>query len=130
MSIRGIRGAVVAGEDRPGEILSSTRELIKEIIRANPTFDAENVASVIFTTTPDLTSAYPAQAARQIGWTDVPLLCCLEIPVPDGLKRCIRVLIHWNTDLPQDQVNSVYLGQAASLRPHQTQKNLKRIKST
>ena len=117
MSIRGIRGAVVAREDLPEEILSSTCELIEAIIRANPTLDPDNVASVIFTTTTDLTSAYPARAARQIGWTDVPLLCCHEIPVPDGLPRCIRILIHWNTNLTQPEVNHIYLGRAAELRP-------------
>ena len=116
MPIRGIRGAVVVREDQPGEILSSTRELIEEIIRANPTLIAENVASAIFTTTPDLTSAHPARAAREMGWSDVPLLCCQEIPVPDGLPHCIRVLIHWNTHLTQQEVKHIYLGRAAGLR--------------
>lgn len=123
MSIRGIRGAVAVSEDLAGEILSSTRELIEEIIRANLALDAQDIASVIFTTTPDLTSAYPAQAAREIGWTEVPLLCCQELSVPDGLPRCIRILIHWNTNLTQQEVNHVYLGRAGELRPDQVEIN-------
>lgn len=123
MLIRGIRGAVVVKEDQPREILSSTRKLIEEIILANPILDAEDIASVIFTTTPDLISTYPARAAREIGWTDVPLLCCQEIPAQEGLPRCIRILIHWNTDLTQGEVNHVYLGRAAELRPDLVEKN-------
>jgi chorismate mutase len=67
--------------------------------------------------TDDLTSAFPAEAARQLGWTQVPLMCSREIPVPGSLPRCIRVLLQWNTDLPQDDINHVYLGEAAILRP-------------
>ncbi len=117
MAVQGIRGATVASADQPEAILSATRELIKEIVHANTTLIPEDIASVIFTTTPDLASAYPAQAARSQGWGEVPLLCGKEIPVPDGLQRCIRVLVHWNTNLPQDEVRHVYLGQAGELRP-------------
>ena len=125
MSIRGIRGAVNISEDQPHKVISYTRELIKEIIKANPTLHPDEIASVIFTTTPDIKSAYPAQGARELGWTDVPLLGCQEIPVPGGLKHCIRILIHWNTDLSQQKINHIYLGQSAELRPDLVSKTAK-----
>jgi chorismate mutase len=67
--------------------------------------------------TTDLNAVYPAKAARQMGWSNVPLICAQEIPVPDGLPLCIRVLISWNTDLPQDEIKHIYLREAATLRP-------------
>ena len=79
--------------------------------------DPVDIASIHFTTTPDLTATFPAYAARRIGWTEVPLLGAQEIPVPGSLARCIRILIHWNTDLSQAQINHVYLGEASQLRP-------------
>jgi chorismate mutase len=75
------------------------------------------MASVFFTLTPDLTSAYPAQAARDMGWRGVPLLCTQEMAIRGGLPRIIRVLIHWNTHLPQEEIKHVYLGEATRLRP-------------
>jgi chorismate mutase len=117
MTIRGIRGGTVAKDDSPSEILSATRGLLEAIREANPTLLPEDIASVIFTVTDDLSSVYPAKAARQLGWSVTPLLCAREIPVPGSLHRCIRVLIHWNTDLPQPAVKHVYLGEAATLRP-------------
>jgi chorismate mutase len=87
------------------------------ILEANPALEPADIASVFFTLTEDLTATYPAQAARHLGWGLVPLLCGREIPVPSGLPRCIRVLIHWNTGLPQDAIQHVYLGEAACLRP-------------
>ena len=122
MTIRGIRGATVARQDDPQEILSATRELLEGILAANPTLLPDDIASALFTVTADLNSAYPARAAREMGWTNVPLMCALEIPVPGSLARCIRVLLHWNTDLPQNQIQHVYLGAAASLRPDLIQK--------
>ena len=117
MTIRGIRGGTVANDDSPSEILSAARGLLEAIMEANPTLLPEDIASIIFTVTDDLSSVYPAKAARQLGWLVTPLLCAREIPVPGSLHRCIRVLIHWNTDLPQPSVKHVYLGEAASLRP-------------
>jgi chorismate mutase len=117
MPIRGIRGAATASQDEPAEILAVTRALLTAIVDANPSLRPEDLASALFTTTPDLCSVYPAQAARQIGWESVPLMCAQEIPVPGSLAHCIRVLLHWNTDLPQPAVQHVYLGEAASLRP-------------
>ncbi len=117
MPLRGIRGATVASQDQPEAILEATHQLLAAIQRANPALKPADIASAIFTVTEDLQSAYPAKAARQMGWEAVPLMCAREIPVPDSLERCIRVLVHWNTDLPQEAIRPVYLGAAASLRP-------------
>lgn len=117
MPVRGIRGATAATEDQSEAILSATRELLGAIQTANPTLDPADLASAIFTVTEDLTAAYPAKAARKLGWTVVPLMCAREIMVPGSLPRCIRVLLHWNTDLPQSAIRHVYLGEAAKLRP-------------
>ncbi len=115
--LHGIRGATVVEADQPEVILQATRELLETIMQANPSLRAADIASALFTVTPDLHSAYPARAAREMGWQHVPMLCSVEIPVPDGLPRCIRVLIHWNTDVPSEAVAHVYLHQAVSLRP-------------
>ncbi len=117
MSIRGVRGATVVSEDEPEAILAATRELLEALITANPSIELEQLASAWFTVTHDLTAIHPAKAARQLGWGQVPLMCSLEIPVPGSLPRCIRVLLHWNTGLPQSAIHHVYLGAAASLRP-------------
>jgi chorismate mutase len=117
MPIRGVRGATVASRDEPEVILTATRELLGALLVANPLLQLEELASAFFTVTGDLTAVHPAKAARQLGWEQVPLMCALEIPVPGSLPRCIRVLLHWNTDLPQSAIQHVYLGAAASLRP-------------
>ena len=117
MLVRGVRGAAVADMDQPESILRTTRDLLLAILEANPALQPSDLASVLFTVTEDLCSAYPAQAARQLGWTNVPMMCMREIPVPGGLSRCIRVLLHWNTDLPQESIHPVYLGAASILRP-------------
>lgn len=117
MSVRGVRGATTAEADTPESILAETRRLLEAILNANPSLLPADLASAWFTVTPDLTTAYPARAAREIGWTMVPMMCAQEIPVPGGLPRCIRVLLHWNTEIPASEIHHVYLGQAASLRP-------------
>ncbi len=117
MSTRGIRGAVVAPHNTPETILQAVRSLLTAIVQANPALQPQAIASIFFTMTPDLDAVYPALAARQLGWVDVPLLCAREIPVPGGMPRCIRVLLHWNTALPQSAIRHVYLGEAARLRP-------------
>jgi chorismate mutase len=117
MSVRGIRGATVVECDEPTAIWVATRELLTAILAANPSLNTVDLASVWFTATPDLKSAYPAAAARQMGWTDVPLMCVQELDVPGSLARCIRVLLHWNTEQPQESVRHVFLGEAATLRP-------------
>ena len=117
MSLRGVRGATTVTYDQVDEILAATRELLEAILQANPALQPEELASVIFTTTADLRAAYPARAARELGWREVPLLDAQEIDVPEGLPRCIRVLIHWNTHLPQVAIRHVYLREAVKLRP-------------
>ena len=117
MAIRGVRGATSAAADGPEAIFRATQELLIEIMEHNDVMRAEDIASAFFTLTEDLASAYPAQAARQLGWEQVPMICAREIPVPDGLPRIIRVLILWNTDMPQARIRHVYLGNAAQLRP-------------
>jgi chorismate mutase len=120
MTIRGIRGAITIDEDQPEPILSATREMLEGILTANPTLRAKDIASVLFTVTDDIASAFPAGAARQMGWDLVPVMCMHEIPVPDSLPLCIRVLIHWNTDLPQNAIRHAYLRKAINLRPDLT----------
>jgi len=115
--MRGVRGAISVEVDNPESILQATIELLNAILVANPSLQTPDLASVIFTMTDDLNSAFPALSARQSGWVNVPLLCTREIPVPGGMPRVIRVLLHWNTDLPQSEVRHVYLGRAAALRP-------------
>ncbi len=117
MPTRGIRGAATTINNQKEEILLTTRQLLIAILEANPTLATEDIASVLFTLTDDLDAAYPAKAARQLGWTEPPLICAREIQVPGSLPSCIRVLIHWNTDLPQSSIKHVYLGEAANLRP-------------
>jgi chorismate mutase len=114
--LRGIRGATTASENTATAILNATEELLTEIIRAND-LECEYLASALFTVTPDLSAAFPAAAARRIGWQLVPLLNCTEIDVPNGLARCIRVLIHFNTRKAQASIQHIYLHEAQSLRP-------------
>jgi chorismate mutase len=97
-------------------ILAATRELLESIVAAND-LTVEDVASIIFTVTPDLYQVAPARAAREMGWVNTPMLCTQEMAVVGSLQRCIRVLLHWNTDRPAVQVRHVYLGQAQALRP-------------
>jgi chorismate mutase len=117
MPVRGIRGAIDVINDQPEAVLAAARELLEAILLANPALKPADLASVLFTVTDDLQSVYPAQAARQLGWGNVPLMCAREIQVPGGLPRCVRVLLHWNTDLEQAGVRHVYLRSAVSLRP-------------
>jgi len=117
MPVRAIRGAVQVEADQQDKIHAACRTLLLAILEENPGLQPEDIASVLFTMTPDLTASYPAQAARTLGWTEVPLLCAQEIAVPGGMPRVIRVLAHWNTHQHQSQVKSVYLGATQSLRP-------------
>lgn len=118
MPIRGIRGAIVAADNDETAVLGATAQLLKAILAANPTLRPADVASAFFTVTNDLDAAYPATVIRQMaGWNLVPMLCAQEIPVPGGQARCIRVLIHWNTDRSQEEIRHQYLGATAALRP-------------
>jgi chorismate mutase len=116
MLCRGVRGATTADANTREEILTATRQLLALMIRING-IEPENVASAIFSLTRDLDAEFPALAARQLGWLDVPLLCTYEVDVPSSLRRCVRVLIHWNTAKPQDEIHHVYIKEAVKLRP-------------
>lgn len=116
MPCRGVRGATTAEANTPQAILAATRELLEALVAANDLNPAD-LASAIFTTTPDLNATFPARAARELGWSDVALLCTHEMDVPGGLPRCIRVLLHWNTDKTTSEIAHVYLREAKGLRP-------------
>ena len=115
-AVRGVRGATTVTANERDKILAATRELLEQIARLNGV-DPSDVASAWFTVTPDLDAEFPAFAAREIGWTDVPLICGREIPVAGALAKCIRVLIHWNTDRAQSEIRHVFLHGARALRP-------------
>ncbi|HET7791496.1 MAG TPA: chorismate mutase [Gemmatimonadales bacterium] len=114
--LRGLRGATTATANTSEAIREATAELLSALQAANG-FTPEDVESAIFTSSPDLTAEYPARAARLLGWTEVPLLGASEVAVPDGLPRCIRVLLHFYTAKPQRQLKHTYLRDAAKLRP-------------
>jgi prephenate dehydratase len=116
MPCRGVRGATTAEENSPGAILGATEELLRALTSAN-NLEPADVASAIFTVTPDLDAAFPAHAARRLGWSHVPLLDAVEINVFSAVPRCIRVLVHWNTEQPAYTVRHVYLRDARQLRP-------------
>lgn len=115
MPVRGIRGATTITADNADEVLATTGELLEAIRQANQ-FAPEAIASILFTVTSDIRSAFPAKAARLMGWDLVPLLCFQEIEVAGSLPLCIRVLIFLNTDQRQDQIQHIYLREAGSLR--------------
>jgi chorismate mutase len=117
--VRGIRGAITVERDEPGLLLDATERLLREIVVQNG-FVPDDVASALFTLTPDLCSQFPAAAARRLGWMLVPLLNFTEIGVPGGLERCIRVLLHVNTSKSAQQIVHVYLEGARVLRPDLT----------
>jgi len=117
MAVRGIRGAITISHDDHAQVVSATGELLKAIIQANPNLQPEDIASILITVTHDISSEFPAKAIRLLGWVNVPMLCCQEIPVPGSLPLCIRVLIHWNTDQDQSSIQHVYLQDALTLRP-------------
>ncbi|HUY92985.1 MAG TPA: chorismate mutase [Pirellulales bacterium] len=116
MCCRGVRGATTVDHNSREELLKATRELLALMIRRNE-IAPDDVASALFTTTSDLNAEFPALAARQLGWLDVPLLCTHEISVPGSLPRCVRILLHWNTDKPQHDIHHVYVRGASCLRP-------------
>lgn len=114
--VRALRGAITVDADDAAQILDATRTLLREMVMLN-SLEAEQLVSVIFTATPDLTAAFPARAARELGWNDVPLLCMTEMTVPGSLGRCVRVLMHAELPAEAGRGKHVYLGDAAELRP-------------
>jgi len=113
---RGVRGATTVQENSREAILQATRQMLALMIRRNE-IESSDIASAIFTVTRDVSAEFPALAARQLGWLEVPLLCGYEIEVPGSLPKCIRVLIHWNTDKTQSEIHHVYIHDAVRLRP-------------
>jgi chorismate mutase len=115
--VRGVKGATTTNGATAEDVLSATAQLLSILIKENG-IDQEDVAAVQFTTSPDLVAEFPAVAARErIGWNDVPLMCGHEMARPGALGQCIRILILWNTDKPQNEVKHAYLNEAAKLRP-------------
>src|SRR5579884_3566650 len=116
MRCRGIRGATTVDDNSRDAILAATRDLLTLMAERNQ-LDTEEITSIFFTVSDDLDAEHPALAARQLGWTDVALLCAREIPVPGGMPRCVRVLLHVNTTKSQTELRHVYLRAAVALRP-------------
>ncbi len=116
MYCRGIRGATTVERNTSEEILTATAELLALLISRNE-LRAEDIASAIFTMTADLDAAFPALAARELGWSEVALMCMREIPVPGSLSMCIRVLLHVNTVREASEISHVYIHGAVNLRP-------------
>jgi chorismate mutase len=113
---RGVRGATTVTANSREEILTATRQMLALMVRRN-NMVVTDIASAVFTVTKDINAEFPALAARQLGWLEVPLLCGYEIDVPNSLTMCVRVLVHWNTDKRQDQIEHVYIHDAIRLRP-------------
>ncbi len=120
MSVRGIRGAITVEDNKEQPILQATVELLNGIVTAN-NIAPEDICSVFVTVTGDLDDTFPARAIRQMGgWELVPLMCALEVPVKGSLEKCIRLMLHVNTDKTQKEIEHVYLGRAQALRPDLT----------
>ncbi len=115
MAVRAVRGAIQVDEDDREQVLDATTELIREVLARND-LGQQDLISVVFTATPDLVSEFPAYAARQLGFVDVPLMCATEIAVAGAMPRVVRLLAHVETDLPRGEVHHVYLRGAAALR--------------
>jgi chorismate mutase len=115
MKCRGIRGATTVDANTKGSIYASTKELLREMIKANGV-KQDDMASIIFTATDDLNAAFPAKAAREMGFENIPLLCSREINVPNSLQSCLRILILFNTSKKPDDIQHIYLKGAADLR--------------
>jgi chorismate mutase len=115
MNVRAARGAIAIDHDAAPVVLDATQRLLERLIDRNEVV-AEEIVSVFFTATRDLTSAFPAEAARRMGLGKVPLLCASEIPVDGSMPRVVRVLMHFETDRSQAEIAHVYLDGAESLR--------------
>ena len=115
MWCRGIRGATIVASNSREDILAATKELLLQIVEANEV-EVDKIACAIFTTTLDLNAEFPALAAREMGWTDVALLCGHEMNVPHGLPMCLRVLVLLNTERSAGDITHVYIRGAAELR--------------
>jgi chorismate mutase len=113
--MRALRGATTVARDDSEEIVAATRELVAAMLERNAVAIGD-IVSIVFTATPDLTAEFPAVAARSLGLDDVPLLCAAEMAVPGSVPRCIRVLLHFNSEVAPGELKHVYLRDARSLR--------------
>lgn len=114
---KAVRGAISVEENCPEQISIATLELLDTIVKTNE-ISADDIVSVIFTMTPDLNAEFPAKSARlNLGWEDIPMICASEVPVPDSIKKCIRVMITFNSIKSKNEIKHVYLKQAQNLRP-------------
>lgn len=116
MMVRGVRGAITVPVNTENAIVSATGRLLREMVLRNEV-SPDSIASAFFSVTPDLHAQYPASAARRMGWTDVPILHVVEMDVPGALDHCVRVLLHVNTTLAQNEIAHVYMDGARNLRP-------------
>ena len=116
MAVRGVRGATTVDSNDAPSIVLATQALLQKMLEVNG-MKTEDLAAAYFTVTEDLDAAFPASAARQIGWDHVPLLDARQLPVPGSLPRCIRVLLLWNAEVSQSSVIHVYQREARGLRP-------------
>ncbi len=114
--VRALRGATTVENNDEQLILDATAELLKLMVTANE-INTKDIISVVFSITSDLNAAFPAAAARQLGWTDIALLDTAQADVPGSLERCIRVLMHFNTEKQNDELKYIYLKEAKKLRP-------------
>ncbi|SFF82527.1 chorismate mutase [Blastococcus tunisiensis] len=115
MAVRAIRGATQVDADDREQVLEATRELVSAVMERNR-LDRDDVISILFTATPDLVSEFPALAARELGFGDVPLMCASEIAVPHALPRVLRLMAHVESDAPRSEIQHVYLRGAVALR--------------
>ncbi len=116
MRVRAARGAITVDRDEPGRIVAAAARVLRALLADNEVYP-EDVVSVVFTSTPDLRSVFPAEAAREVGLGHVPLLCAQELDVEGAMPRVVRVLLHFHTERPQSDVRSAYLEGARALRP-------------
>jgi chorismate mutase len=123
---RGVRGATTVKTNSREEILQATRQMLALMIRRNG-IEPSDIASALFTVTSDLDAEFPALAARQLGWLEVPMLCGYEIKVPGSLPLCIRVLVHWITAKSQSDIQHIYIHEAVRLRPRSLQAASRRL---
>ena len=115
MAVRAVRGAIQVDADDPDEIYGAVQEMVAAVLDRNA-LQSEDLISIFFTSTPDLTSCFPAAGARQAGLSDVPLLCASEIAVPDALPRIVRLLAHVETTKDRAEIRHAFLGAAGALR--------------
>jgi chorismate mutase len=116
MTVRAVRGAITVDENTKEQIILHTKELLNEMLVSNH-INPNDIISIFFTTTKDVNAVFPSVAAREMGFTNVPLMCASEIDVPDSLQKCIRIMMHINVEKNLNQISHIYLKDAKKLRP-------------